>query len=311
MSNKKKDFGPKQLIISFLTLNSFFVQAQFNTTYRTVQVSGLSIFYREAGSPEAPTILFLHGFPSSSVMFETLFPLLSARYHLVAPDYPGFGYSDAPDPQQFQYTFDHLAAIVDSFTAVLGLRQYTLYMQDYGGPIGFRLAIAHPEKVQGMIIQNAVSHLEGLSPLWDIRKAYWQDRPAHEAELRANFTSLEATKQRHVGNTPHPERINPDTWTDEYAFLSSPGQTQIQLDLFYDYQTNLASYPRWQQWLRDHQPPLLVLWGKYDPSFTVAGAMAYKKDVPGCQVILLDAGHFALDEALGQIAANILSFSPA
>ena len=276
-----------------------------------MQVSGLSIFYREAGSPDAPTILFLHGFPSSSVMFETLFPLLSARYHLVAPDYPGFGYSDAPDPRQFQYTFDHLAAIIDSFTAVMGLRQYTLYMQDYGGPIGFRLAIAHPEKVQGMIIQNAVSHLEGLSPLWDIRKAYWQDRPAHEAELRANFTSLEATKQRHIGNTPHPERINPDTWTDEYAFLSSPGQTQIQLDLFYDYQTNLASYPRWQQWLRDRQPPLLVLWGKYDPSFTVAGAMAYKKDVPGCQVILLDAGHFALDEALGQIAANILSFSPA
>ena len=298
----------KQLIISLLMLNSFFVQAQFNTTYRTVQVSGMSIFYREAGSPDSPTILFLHGFPSSSVMFETLFPLLSARYHLVAPDYPGFGYSDAPDPRQFQYTFDHLAAIIDSFTAVLGLRQYTLYMQDYGGPIGFRLAIAHPEKVQGMIIQNAVSHLEGLSPLWDIRKAYWQDRPAHEAELRANFTSLEATKQRHIGNTPHPERINPDTWTDEYAFLSSPGQTQIQLDLFYDYQTNLASYPRWQQWLRDRQPPLLVLWGKYDPSFTVAGAMAYKKDVPGCQVILLDAGHFALDEALGQIAANILSF---
>ena len=301
----------KQLIISFLALNSLFVQAQFNTTYRTVQVSGMSIFYREAGSPDAPTILFLHGFPSSSVMFETLFPLLSARYHLVAPDYPGFGYSDAPDPRQFQYTFDHLAAIVDSFTAVMGLRQYTLYVQDYGGPIGFRLAIAHPEKVRGMIIQNAVSHLEGLSPLWDIRKAYWQDRPAHEAELRANFTSLEATKQRHVGNTPHPERINPDTWTDEYAFLSRPGQTQIQLDLFYDYQTNPASYARWQQWLRDRQPPLLVLWGKYDPSFTVAGAMAYKKDVPGCQVILLDAGHFALDEALGQIAANILSFSPA
>jgi pimeloyl-ACP methyl ester carboxylesterase len=284
------------------------VQAQFNTTYRTVQVSGLSIFYREAGSPDAPTILFLHGFPSSSVMFETLFPLLSARYHLVAPDYPGFGYSDAPDPHQFEYTFDHLAAIVDSFTAVMGLRQYTLYVQDYGGPIGFRLAIAHPEKIQGMIIQNAVSHLEGLSPLWDVRKAYWQDRPAHEAELRANFTSLEATKQRHIGKTPHPERINPDTWTDEYAFLSRPGQTQIQLDLFYDYQTNLASYSRWQQWLRDRQPPLLVLWGKYDPSFTVAGAMAYKKDVPGCQVILLDAGHFALDEALDQIAAYILSF---
>lgn len=278
------------------------------TTYKTLLVTGLNIFYREAGPADAPTILFLHGFPSSSRMFETLFPLLSARYHLVAPDYPGFGYSDVPDPHRFEYTFDHLAAIMDSFTAVMGLRQYILYMQDYGGPIGFRLAMAHPERVQGMIIQNAVSHMEGLSSLWDIRKAYWADRTAHEAELRTNFTSLEATKQRHIGHTPHPERINPDTWVDEYAFLTRPGETQVQLDLFYDYQTNVASYPRWQQWLRDHQPHLLVLWGKYDPSFTVAGAEAYKKDVPGCEVVLLDAGHFALDEANGQIADLILNF---
>ena len=278
------------------------------TTYKTLQVNGLTIFYREAGPVDAPTILFLHGFPSSSRMFENLFSLLSARYHLVAPDYPGFGYSDVPDPHLFDYTFDHLAAIMDSFTAVIGLRQYILYMQDYGGPIGFRLAIAHPERVQGMIIQNAVSHIEGLSALWEIRKAYWQDRAVHEAELRSNFTSLEATKQRHIGNTPHPERVNPDTWMDEYAFLTRSGETQVQLDLFYDYQTNVASYPRWQQWLRDHQPRLLVLWGTYDPSFTVAGATAYKRDVPGCEVVLLDAGHFALDEANGQIAELILNF---
>jgi pimeloyl-ACP methyl ester carboxylesterase len=278
------------------------------TTYKTLQVNGLTIFYREAGPVDAPTILFLHGFPSSSRMFENLFSLLSARYHLVAPDYPGFGYSDVPDPHLFDYTFDHLAAIMDSFTAVIGLRQYILYMQDYGGPIGFRLAIAHPERVQGMIIQNAVSHIEGLSALWEIRKAYWQDRAVHEAELRSNFTSLEATKQRHIGNTPHPERVNPDTWMDEYAFLTRSGETQVQLDLFYDYQTNVASYPRWQQWLRDHQPRLLVLWGTYDPSFTIAGTTAYKRDVPGCEVVLLDAGHFALDEANGQIAELILNF---
>lgn len=284
------------------------MQTQYNTEYRTVQVTGLTIFYREAGSPDAPTILFLHGFPSSSRMFETLFPLLSARYHLVAPDYPGFGYSDVPDPHRFDYTFDHLAAIMDSFTAAMGLRQYVLYMQDYGGPIGFRLAMAHPERVQGMIIQNAVSHIEGLSSLWNIRKAYWEDRAAHEEELRANFTSLEATKQRHIGTTSHPERVNPDTWVDEYAFLIRPGETQVQLDLFYDYRTNVESYSRWQQWLRDHQPRLLVLWGKYDPSFTVAGAEAYKKDVPGCEVVLLDAGHFALDEANGQIAELIRAF---
>jgi pimeloyl-ACP methyl ester carboxylesterase len=279
-----------------------------NITYQTVQVNGLAIFYREAGSRNAPTILFLHGFPSSSKMFGSLFPLLSACYHLVAPDYPGFGYSDAPDPKRFAYAFDHLAAVVDSFTKVIGLQRYTLYMQDYGGPIGFRLALANPGKVQGMIIQNAVTHMEGLSPLWNIRIAYWQDRTAHEEELRANFTSLEATKQRHIGTTPHPERINPDTWTDEYAFLTRPGETQIQLDLFYDYQTNVAAYPLWQQWLRDHQPRLLVLWGKYDPSFTLAGAEAYKRDVPGCQVILLDAGHFALDEATDRIAGHMLSF---
>ena len=284
------------------------MEAQFNISYRTVQVDGLTIFYREAGPTNSPAILFLHGFPSSSRMFGTLFPLLSARYHLVAPDYPGFGYSDAPDPLQFTYTFDHLATVVDSFAAAIGLENYTLFMQDYGGPIGFRLALAHPEKLQGMIIQNAVTHIEGLSPLWNIRKAYWQDRAAHEEELRANFTSLEATKQRHIGSTPHPERINPDTWTDEYAFLIRPGETHIQLDLFYDYQTNVAAYPRWQQWLRDNQPRLLVLWGIYDPSFTVEGAEGYKKEVPGCEIVLLDAGHFALDEAPEQIAAHTLSF---
>jgi pimeloyl-ACP methyl ester carboxylesterase len=288
--------------------NSPSMQTQFNTSYRTVKVNGCAIFYRETGPPDAPTILFLHGFPSSSRMFGTLFPLLSDHYHLVAPDYPGFGHSDAPDPALFEYTFDHLAAIIGAFTETIGLKQYTLYMQDYGGPIGFRLAIANPEKVQGMIIQNAVAHDEGLSSLWDTRKAFWRDRSAHEDQLRSNFTSLEATKQRHLGASPHPERIDPDTWTDEYAFLTRPGETMIQLDLFYDYQTNVASYPRWQEWLRVHQPRLLVVWGKYDPSFTVAGAEAYKRDVPGAEVVLLDAGHFALDEANSEIAGLIHSF---
>jgi pimeloyl-ACP methyl ester carboxylesterase len=284
------------------------METKNNITYRTVRVDGLSIFYREAGSTDAPAILFLHGFPSSSTMFGSLFPLLSDRYHLIAPDYPGFGYSDAPDSDQFGYTFDHLAAIIDRFVAVIGLQQYTLFMQDYGGPIGFRLALAHPEKIKGMIIQNAVTHIEGLSALWNIRKAYWEDRAEYQDQLVANFTSLEATKQRHIGTTPHPERINPDTWTGEFAFLTRPGQLEIQLDLFYDYQTNVASYPRWQKWLRDRQPRLLVLWGKYDPSFTVAGALAYKKDVPGCEVVLLEAGHFALDEATDQVAAYMLGF---
>jgi pimeloyl-ACP methyl ester carboxylesterase len=279
-----------------------------NTTYRTVRVNDLTVFYREAGSPDAPAILFLHGFPSSSRMFETLFPLLAAHYHLIAPDYPGFGHSDAPSPAQFAYTFDHLATVVDSFTDAIGLKQYTMYMQDYGGPVGFRLALAHPQKIRSMIIQNAVAHLEGLSPLWETRKAFWRDRKANEDQLHENFFSFDATKQRHIGNTSHPEWINPDTYTDEYAFLMRPGEIAIQTDLFYDYQTNLAAYPRWQQWLRDHQPRLLVVWGKYDPSFTVAGAEAYKRDVPGAEVTLLEAGHFALDDATPQIAALISTF---
>jgi pimeloyl-ACP methyl ester carboxylesterase len=181
-------------------------------------------------------------------------------------------------------------------------------MQDYGGPVGFRLALAHPERVEAMVIQNAVAHKEGLGPLWDTRKAFWADRAANEDKLRANLISLEATKQRHLGNSPHPERYDPDSWTDEFAFLSRPGQTQIQSDLFYDYRTNVAAYPQWQAWLRLHTPPLLVLWGRYDPSFTLAGAAAYQRDVPQAEIHLFDAGHFALDEATDEIGAIMRRF---
>ena len=184
----------------------------------------------------------------------------------------------------------------------LNLHRYVLFMQDYGGPVGFRLALAHPERVQALIIQNAVAHEEGLSPLWETRRAFWRDRAAYEDRLRANFTSLEATKQRHLGTSPHPERYDPDSWTDEYAFLSRPGQAAIQSNLFYDYRTNVEDYPRWQEYLRKHQPPTLVLWGKYDASFTVAGATAYGRDLPDAEIHILDAGHFAMDEALDEIA---------
>jgi pimeloyl-ACP methyl ester carboxylesterase len=272
------------------------------TTYHSVLVEGVQIFYREAGPESAPTILLLHGFPSSSRMFATLIPLLADRYHLIAPDYPGFGHSDAPDSQHFAYTFDHLANVVDQFTQSLNLRRYVLFMQDYGGPVGFRLALAHPERVVALVIQNAVAHEEGLGPLWEARRAYWRDRSANEQRLRANLTSFEATKLRHVGTSPHPERYDPDTWTDEFTFLSRPGQTEIQSDLFFDYRTNVASYPRWQAYLREHQPPTLVLWGKYDPSFTVAGAAAYGRDVHDAEIHLLDAGHFAMDESVDEIA---------
>ena len=279
------------------------------TTYRTVAVDGVGIFYREAGPKDAPTLLLLHGFPSSSRMFDTLIPLLADRYHLVAPDYPGFGHSDAPPPERFAYTFDHLAAVIDDFTRALGLDRYALFLQDYGGPIGFRLALAHPERVGALVIQNAVAHEVGLDDkLWAPRRDYWRDRAGHEAAVRANFISADATRLRHVGTSPRPERYDPDLWTDELAFLTRPGEERIQLDLFYDYQSNVAAYPRWQAYLRQHRPPTLVVWGRYDPSFTTAGAEAYGRDVPDAEIHLLDAGHFALDEATDAIAGYIRDF---
>jgi pimeloyl-ACP methyl ester carboxylesterase len=271
-------------------------------SYHTARVDGLEIFYREAGPKDAPVVLLLHGFPSSSRMYQPLFEsALVAEYHLIAPDYPGFGHSSWPDPKSFAYTFDHLAQVMQDFAGALHLDRYTLFLQDYGGPVGMRMAVAHPEKIAAIIIQNAVSHDEGLSPLWEVRRQFWKDRAGHEAALRKNFLSLEATRQRHVGTSPAPERIDPDTWTDEYYFLNQPGQADIQSDLFFDYQHNVESYPRWQQWLRDHQPRMLVVWGRYDPSFTVAGAEAYRKEVPGAEVHILDAGHFALDEKADEI----------
>jgi len=276
--------------------------------YRTATVDGLRIFYREAGNPRDPTLVLLHGFPSSSVMFRDLIPRLADRFHLLAPDYPGFGRSDAPPPEKFRYTFDHLAEVVDHFLEQQHVVSYSLYLQDYGGPVGFRLALAHPERVRALVIQNAVAHEQGLSELWTTRRAFWADRAANEAAVRANLLSLEATKQRHVGRSPHPERIDPDTWEGEYAFLTRPGMVAIQLDLFYDYRTNVASYPKWQAYLREQRPPTLVVWGNHDPSFTVAGAVALGADVPEAEVHLLSAGHFALDEAAPQIADLIRSF---
>ena len=276
--------------------------------YETVQVDGLSIFYREAGPEGAPTLLLLHGFPSSSRMFEPLLRRLSDTYHLIAPDYPGFGHSDAPDPSKFPYTFDHIASIINEFVTLKGIPRYSLYVQDYGGPVGFRLALAHPERIESLIIQNAVAHEDGLGPLWETRRAFWSDRVMHEAALRENFLSFEAARRRHIGSDPDTSRYDPDLWSDEYSFLSRDGQSQIQSDLFYDYRTNVASYPLWQAWLREHKPRLLVLWGKYDSSFQVAEASAYRRDVQDAQVYIFDAGHFALDTEADRIAAQIRGF---
>jgi pimeloyl-ACP methyl ester carboxylesterase len=279
-----------------------------NIRYKTAQIDGLDIFYREAGPQDAPAVLLLHGFPSSSRMYETLLPPLADRYRLIAPDYPGFGHSTALPPSEFVYTFDNLARVMTRFVDRLELDRFALFVQDYGGPVGFRMAQAQPDRIRAIIVQNAVAHEEGLGPLWETRKAFWTDRSTHEAALRANLLSFEATRLRHVGRTPHPERYDPDAWHDEFAFLSSPGQIDIQTELFYDYRTNVERYPQWQRYMRDYQPPMLVLWGKHDASFTVEGAHAYRRDVRDAQVHLLDAGHFALDEACDEVAAHTHRF---
>jgi len=279
-----------------------------NVFYRTIKVDGLSIFYREAGPKDAPVILLLHGLPSSSRMFEPLFSRLSDQYHLIAPDYPGFGHSDWPNPKEFAYTFDHIAVITDHFTQALGLSHFTLYMQDYGGPVGFRMALAHPERVEALIVQDAVAHNEGLGSNWKTRRAFWADRAAYESALRTNLLSLPTTRTRHVGNDPNVERYDPDLWTDEFYFLNQPSQADIQSDLFYDYRTNVTSYPAWQAWLHKMQPRLLVLWGKYDQSFELTEPEAYRHDVPAAQVHVLDAGHFALDTAADEIAQLVREF---
>jgi pimeloyl-ACP methyl ester carboxylesterase len=281
---------------------------EYPTLYRTVQVDGLSIFYREAGPKDAPILLLLHGLPSSSRMFEPLFARLSNSYHLVAPDYPGFGHSDWPDPQNFAYTFDHLAEIITHFTEALGLSRYTLYMQDYGGPVGFRMALAHPERVEALIVQDAVGHNEGLGANWKTRREFWKDRSANETALRTNLLSLPTTRTRHVGNDPNVERYDPDLWTDEFYFLNQPRQADIQSDLFYDYRTNVDAYPKWQAWMREKQPRLLVIWGKHDLSFDLGEPERYRKDVPKAEVHVLDAGHFALDTAADQIAQLVRDF---
>jgi len=279
-----------------------------STRYRTIQIDGLSIFYREAGAKGAPAILFLHGLPSSSRMFETLFNRLSDRYHLIAPDYPGFGHSDWPDPKQFPYTFDRIAEFICHFTEAIGLSRYVLYMQDYGGPVGFRMALAHPERVGALIVQNAVAHNEGLGESWKPRRAFWADRAANDKLLRANLLSLAATRTRHVGTDPDVERYDPDLWTDEFAFLSQPGQADIQADLFYDYRKNVEAYPGWQAWMRTNQPRLLVIWGKYDASFDISEPAAYGRDVPKAEIHRLDGGHFALDTAADEIAGLARTF---
>ncbi|WP_296002261.1 alpha/beta hydrolase [Rugamonas sp.] len=276
--------------------------------YRSVDIDGVQVAYREAGAANKPTLLLLHGVPSSSRMYDGLMRKLGDEYHLLAPDYPGFGNSDAPDPATFSYTFDHLAEVTAKFTDALGLQRYVLVMQDYGAPVGMRLAMARPAAVKAMVFQNGNVYEDGLGPMWAKRKPFWADRAAHEKEVVAAHQSLAVTRGRHVGTDPDVSAYDPDLWMDEYAYLNRPGQARIQADLAYDYQNNLAAYPLWQAWLKQRQLPTLVVWGKYDPNFLVPGALAFKRDLPSAQVEIVDAGHFAMDTRLNEISAFIAGF---
>jgi pimeloyl-ACP methyl ester carboxylesterase len=277
--------------------------------YAMETVDGLKIFYREAGPKDAPTLVLLHGFPSSSHMFRNLIPALSDKYHVIAPDYPGFGYSDAPSPQQYAYTFDHLADTVDHFLNQKGITKYSIYIQDYGSPVGFRLATRHPERIQAIITQNGNAYDEGLAPFWaEFLYPYWKDpNSTNEAKVRGLLT-IESTKFQYTQGFRNPENVSPDAYTFDQASLDRPGNDKIQLALFYDYRNNPPLYPSWHEYLRKSKPPVLVVWGKNDPIFIYPGAEAFLKDVPSAEIHPLNTGHFALEEDGALIAQYIRNF---
>jgi pimeloyl-ACP methyl ester carboxylesterase len=277
------------------------------TRHRTVRIDGLDIFYREAGRPNAPAVLLLHGFPSSSHMFRHLIPALADRYRVIAPDYPAFGYSSFPSRNVFRYTFAALADIVAKFTDAVGLSNYTLYIQDYGAPIGFRLALARPRSVRALITQNGNAYLEGLSKLWDPLKAYWADPSPRTRAVLEEWLGEDGTRLQYTAGLPDEqiERLAPDTWNLDLKGLSRPGNAEVQIDLFADYRTNVELYPEFQKYLRTKKPPTLILWGKHDPFFTLEGARAFLRDVPSADLELVDGSHFVL-ETHGPFAAHCI-----
>lgn len=276
--------------------------------YRSMSIDGVEIAYREAGRADAPAILLLHGFPTSSHMFRTLIPALSDRYRVIAPDYPGFGQSAAPERSGFKYTFDNFAALVDGLTKKLGLSRYALYVMDYGAPVGFRLAARHPDRVTAIVVQNGNAYTEGLKEFWGPIKKYWSSGSKEDREAIRWLTSVKATKWQYTHGVPDTSLVSPDTWTHDQALLDRPGNQEIQLDLFYDYRTNVPLYPEWQAYFRTHKPATLVIWGKNDQIFVADGAAPYKRDLPDAEVHLLDAGHFALETHGPEIADLIRNF---
>ena len=280
------------------------------TMHKTIEIDGLDIFYREAGNPNAPTILLLHGFPTSSHMFRNLIPVLADEFHLIAPDYPGFGASSMPRVDEFAYSFDKLADIVEKLTIRLDLPKYFLYLMDYGAPVGYRLAAKYPNKVLGLIVQNGNAYEEGLGDFWQPIKAYWQNKTPDNAQVLAdNFLTIEATKWQYTNGVRDPEAIAPDNWFHDQYLLDRPGNQEIQLELFYSYGTNPPLYPQWQEYFRQFQPPTLIVWGKGDYIFPEEGAHPYKQDLKNLEFHILDTGHFALEEDLELIANYIRNFA--
>jgi pimeloyl-ACP methyl ester carboxylesterase len=276
--------------------------------HRTANVAGLELFYREAGPADAPVVVLLHGFPSSSHMYRNLIPQLASRYRVIAPDYPGFGESAAPDRARFRYGFAKYAELTDSLLAQLGAKRYALYVMDYGAPVGFRLALLHPERVTALVIQNGNAYEDGLREFWKPIKAYWASGAAADRHALRAGTTLEATRAQYLGGVRDPSRVDPAAWTHDQARLDRPGNVEIQLDLFYDYRTNVDLYPRFQQFFRERRPPTLIVWGKNDEIFPTPGALAYLKDLPDAELHLLDTGHFALEDQGDEIARLMNDF---
>lgn len=298
---------PQAKVVRSVTANG---DASAAVHYRNVKVNGVNIFYREAGPKHAPTILLLHGFPSSSSMFRNLIPLLAERYHVVAPDYPGFGQSDMPPMDKFEYSFDNLAKVVDKFTETIGITRFAMYVQDYGAPVGYRIAAAHPGRVTAIVVQNGNAYNEGIAnEFWDPLKAYWKDKSVANGDKLRPFFELAATKWQYTEGVQDVQRISPDAWAIDQAYLERPGNKDIQLELFYSYGTNPARYPEWHEYFRKHQPPMLITWGKNDKIFPAAGAYPYLRDLPKAELHLLDTGHFALEEhsaAIGSLMRDFL-----
>ena len=276
--------------------------------YRTADVEGFKIFYREAGKKDAPTLLLLHGFPSAGHMFRDLIPHLSDRFHLVAPDLPGFGQSDMPPRDKFTYTFDHIADVIDRFTEVIGLKRFAIYVFDYGAPTGVRIAAKHPERITAIISQNGNAYVEGLSDGWNPIRAYWQDASQKNREALRDFLKPESTVWQYTHGVPEPTKVSPDGYSLDNFYLWRPGADEVQLDLFGDYKSNVALYPTFQNYFRTHKPPFLAVWGKNDPFFLAAGAEAFQRDIPDATVRFFDTGHFALETHAAEISSAIRDF---